>query len=132
MTYQLPNEAFNTNQAARNRVIKAQQFRDHIVQQYKSSYDAMWQTPRTHGDRALTMEQMQAVIDEMQPTMAEILQDSSAFVQFVVDTYPEALQDDNPLFPVRYTGSPYEYTVDQNRIQLTALKSEWEAQDEQA
>lgn len=134
MTYELPTNSFNATEAATNRIIRANQFRDLIVEQYKSGYESMWQTPRTHGDGALTMEQMQAVLNESQATFVDVLTDSAGFVSYLATAYPDALvapdEDTEPLLPARYTSSPYEYTVGQTGIQLTSLKPDWEAQEE--
>lgn len=130
MTYELPTAQFNTLEHAKNRVLSANQFRDHIVEKYKSGYEGMWQTPLTHGDDALTMEQMQAVLNTAQATFAAILTDSAAFVQFVATTYPEALEGDEPLLPERFLSAPYTYTTSETGITLVALRDEWLAPEE--
>ena len=135
MNYELPTETFNSTEAAANRIKRANQFRDLIVQQYKAGYEAMWQTPRTHGDNALSMADMQSVLNQAQATFAAVLTDSAAFVAFIATTYPEALaagtddegNETEPLFPSRYESAPYVYTLDGNGITLVSLKPEWEA-----
>lgn len=130
MTYELPTDQFNALEHAKNRVLTANQFRDHIVEKYKSGYEGMWQTPLTHGDDALTMEQMQSVLNTAQATFAAILTDSAAFVQFVADTYPEALEGDEPLLPERFLSSPYNLTIGESGITLLSLKDAWLAPEE--
>ena len=63
MTYTEPTLDFDANASARSRVKTANQFIDHIVNQYKSNYERFWQTPLTHGDRALSMAEMQGTLD---------------------------------------------------------------------
>lgn len=112
---------------------QANEYRNTLLERYRAGYEAFWQTPRTHGDRALTMEQMQAVIDTAQPTFQTILSDSAAHMADLQARYPAAFVkqegESEPKVPARYTSSAYEYTLDPNgRLVLSSLKPDWQAQ----
>ncbi len=125
--YQLPSEGFDAFAALRPRVSQANQIRDNMVRQWRAGFEAFWQTPRTHGDRALSMEDMQAVLVAGGDTVKNILGDSASFLQFVATSHPEALVaddgDDEALLPARYLSAPYEMN---EAGQLLSLKPEWE------
>lgn len=135
MTYELPAPTFNAIEAASNRIIRSNQFRDLIVQQYKAGYDAMWQTPLTHAESALTMEQMQSVLNAAQSTFLDVLTDSAAFVAFIAEAYPAALvspdEDTEALLPERYLSAPYEYELGPTGLTLTRLKPVWQQPEEE-
>lgn len=134
MTYAIPDQTFNAHEAARNRIIFAGQYKKQRVDNYKSGYEKFWQTPRTHGDSALSTEDMQSVIDQAPAVFAEILSDSAQEVAGIASIYPEALtiqgDADEPLLPERYLSSPYNYEIGPAGITLLSLKPEWEAIDE--
>lgn len=58
--YTIPDRQFNVEEAARNRLIKGQNFQDMLVSEFRSLYDQFWQTPLTHPESPLTLQQMQA------------------------------------------------------------------------
>jgi hypothetical protein len=130
MTYALPTASFDATEATRNRIIRANQFRDLVVAQYRAGYDAMWQTPLTHGEAALTMAQLQLALNNAQATFIDVLTDSAAFVTFIQTQYAEAMTGDDPLLPARYISAPYTYTTGESGITLTALKLAWEAPED--
>jgi len=95
-----------------------------LIQTWINAYEKFWQTPRTHGDRALTKEQVQAFINEDKALIGDILSDSAAFVTFIQASLPDRIGTE--LFPTRYLTSPYE--LDET-LTVGDLKPEWEAQD---
>ena len=95
-----------------------------LIQTWITAYEKFWQTPRTHGDRALTKEQVQAFINEDKALIGDILSDSAEFVAFIQTSHPDRIGTE--LFPTRYLTSPYE--LDET-LTVGDLKPEWEAQD---
>ena len=126
MTYQIPDSQFDAVASARVRATTANNFRVHLVEQYKANFERFWQCPLTHGERALDMAEMQATLDVLGVTAIDILTDSAGFAQYIATAYPEALAGEEPLLPPRFLSSPYEYTADANGITLTSLKTDWE------
>ena len=135
--YTVPEQSVDARESARNRITRANQFHELLIAQYRSAYESYWQTPRTHEDRALTMAQMQSVIDQAQSTMIDVLTRSAKFVAFVADAYPESLLSSGTEgqegfveadFPARYHSAPYNYEITaRGTINLLSLKPEWEA-----
>lgn len=132
MTYQRPEKQFDASAALDARVIQANQYRDNRVKNYKAGYEAFWQTPLTHGDRALSMVEMQAVLDAGQSTVQQILGDSAQEIAKIAELYPEAMTGEDPLLPARFTSSAYNYEVVEGRIVLLSLKPEWEAPSDES
>ena len=116
--------SFDANLNANLRSKEAGAIAEKLLRTYIDGYEKFWQTPRTHGERALSMENIQAMLDAAPAAMNEILSDGANFVQFVATTYPEQVGTD--LFPDRYLSIPYE--VD-GAGRLVSLKPDWESQD---
>ena len=115
---------FDANKAANVRSKEAGATAISLLNTYMSGYEKFWQTPRTHADRALSMEEVQAMISAAPAAMTEILADGAAFVSFVQSTYPEKVGTD--IFPSRYLTSPYNMTEEGVLIDL---KPEWDVQE---
>ena len=116
--------SFDANLNANLRSKEAGAIAEKLLRTYIDGYEKFWQTPKTHGERALSMENVQAMLDAAPAAMNEILSDGANFVQFVATTYPEQVGTD--LFPNRYLSIPYE-TDEAGR--LTSLKPEWEKEN---
>lgn len=97
-----------------------------LLRTYIDGYERFWQTPRTHGERALSMEDVQAMLDVDPVIMMDLMNDGTAFVAFVQASHPDAVGTD--YFPTRYLTIPY--VMDQAG-RLVSLKPEWEAQEVQ-
>ena len=97
-----------------------------LLRTYMNGYDKFWQTPLTHGDRALSMEDVQAMLDVDPVIMVDLMNDGTAFVDFVQSSHPEAVGTD--YFPTRYLTVPY--NMDESG-RLVSLKPEWEAPAEE-
>lgn len=95
-----------------------------LIETWKAAYEKFWQTPRTHGDRALTKEQVQAFINEDKALVGDILTDSAAFIAFLQSSHPDRIGTE--LFPERYLTSPY--PIDET-LTIGDLKPEWEVQE---
>ena len=118
-------EGFDATKAFNVRLKEAGMTAEKLLRTYINGYEKFWQTPRTHGERALTMEQMQAVLAADPVAMQDMMADGTAFVTFVQNSHPEAIPD---YFPERYLTIPY--NMDENGI-LLSLKPEWEVQEEE-
>lgn len=132
--YPVPTESFDAAAAERARKIEAGHAAEKIIEAWKASYERFWQTPRTHGDRALTTTELQQVLDRDKPGFGKILQDSASFLTFIVTSFPEHVgtsdrpvmtedQDEAKLIPSRYLTSPY--PIDQTLTITGPLKPEW-------
>lgn len=122
MKYPEPNQPFDALDHARNKVLRANQFQELVIQQYKSSFEDFWGL-NPEGGTKYSAEEMQAVLDAMpKATAIDILQDSAGFVAYVMQAYPGTLEE-------KYQGSAWDYTIDANGITVTGLKSIWEKQD---
>ena len=121
--------SYNSQKAFNDRVDQANVTRDGIVKLWKDAYEVFWQTPRTHSDKAISMEDLQATIDQNQAEVGKMISDAAEFLSFVTTSYPEAFGDDDSLIPPRYLSSPYNYsgTIGTD-LNLIDLKPEWESQ----
>ena len=118
--------AFDANAMVNLRSKEAGMTAETLLRTYINGYEKFWQTPRTHGDRALSMADLNAMLAAAPAIMTEIQTDGTAFVTFVQSTYPEKVGTD--LFPTRYLTIPY--NQDEFGV-LTSLKPEWEVQEEE-
>lgn len=135
MVYQGQMQSFDGVRAFNARVAFANATRDQIIEQWRLAYDVFWQCPRTHGDRALSLSELQAVLDADQDEVGRMLEDSAAFLAFAQAAYPEAFVDPDPanpeveaMIPPRYLSSPYEVSgIVGVNLSLVSLKSDWES-----
>lgn len=124
MKYPEPNQTFDAIDHARNKVLRANQFQELVIQQYKNSFEDFWGLNPGGGTR-YSVEEMQAVLDAMpQVTAIDVLQDSAGFVAYVIQAYPDVLEE-------KYQSSAWDYTADANGITVIGLKPAWEKQEEQ-
>jgi len=112
------------NALANLRVKEANASAEKLLRTYRDGYEKFWQLPLTHGDRALSMDDAQAMVDAAPAIMNEIIADSQGFVAFVNSSHADKVGTD--LFPNRYLSIPYE--VDANG-RFVSLKPEWDVQD---
>ena len=124
MKYPEPNQTFDAFDHARNKILRANQFQELVIQQYRNSFEDFWGL-NPEGGTKYSVEEMQAVLDAMpQATAIDILQDSAGFVSYVMQAYPGTLEE-------KYQGSAWDYTIDANGITVTGLKPIWEKQEQQ-
>jgi hypothetical protein len=126
-TIESKDEGFNAAAAFNVRVKESGMTAEKLLRTYINGYEKFWQTPRTHGNRALTMEQMQQVLLQDPVAMVDLMNDGTAFVEFVQSSHPEAIGTE--YFPERYLTIPY--VMDENGA-LVSLKPEWENQEEES
>ena len=119
-------EAFDAPKAFNVRLKESSATAEKLLRTYMNGYEKFWQTPRTHGDRALSMEDMQAILAVDPAIMNDLMADGTAFVAFVQASHPDAVGTE--YFPTRYLTIPY--NMDENGV-LLSLKPEWEAQEEE-
>jgi len=113
---------FPVEQTVNVKVKEADQTVTKLLKVYMDGYEKFWQTPLTHGNRALSVDDLNAMLAAAPAIMTEIQNDGTAFVNFVQTAHPEIVGTD--LFPTRFLTIPYEQ--DENGV-LTTLKPEWEA-----
>ena len=118
MPYPTPELQFDALEHARNKILRANQFQEMVIQQYRSAYDDFWGVSEAGGSR-YSVAQMQAVLDAMpQATAQDILQDSASFNSYIQSAYPDAL-------PEKYRNTAFEYTLGPNGITVTGLRDAW-------
>ena len=123
--YPVPDEGFNAPEHARNKILRANQFQQLVLQQWVATYEDFYGLQPSGGSRYTTAE-MQAVIDAMPATTArDIIADSGAFVSFVNTAAPGAIGD-------KYQSPAFEMTDDGNMITVGELKAEWQPKPEEA
>lgn len=110
-----------------------------IITAWKNGFEKFWQTPRTHGNRAITADQLQATFNRDKSGFANILADSAAFRDFIVAQFPEHVgspdrnvmtleEDEAKILPSRYLAAPY--PIDQQLNITGPLRPEWESIDD--
>jgi len=123
MNYPEPTKQFDALDHARNKVIRANQFQELVIQQYKNAFEDFWGLNSDGGSR-YTAQEMQAVLDAMpQSTAIDVLTDAGAFVTYITSAYPDQL-------PEKYQSAAWEYTVGENGIIVSSLKAAWEKQEQ--
>jgi hypothetical protein len=117
--YPVPDEGFNALEHARNKILRANQFQQLVLQQWLATYEDFYGLQPGGGSRYTTA-QMQAVIDAMPAATArDIIQDSGAFVAFVNQAAPGAIAD-------KYQSPAFEMTDDGATITVGDLKPAWQ------
>lgn len=119
--YPVPEETFDAREHARNKVLRANQLQETILQHYRMTFEDFWGVQDPPAGSRYTTEQIQQVINTMnQSVVADMLDDSRAFGQFIEQTYPGAL-------PVKYQSTAFEMTIQGNVISIGPLKDAWKA-----
>lgn len=122
MPYEIPSASFNALNHATNKIIRANQFQELVIAQFKSAYEDFWGVDPVQGGSRYTTQQMQQILDAMPMQAAiDILTDAAEFKTYVNAAYPGQLE-------ARYHESAWNYTIGQNGITLTTLKAEWDVQ----
>jgi hypothetical protein len=133
MPFDVPVQSFDAIEHAKNKVLRANQLEETILQQFKASYEDFWGvsgsdktetvddvpvTTFVGGGSRYSLEEMQSVINAMGATVVEILTAAVGLTQFIEAAYPGVLPD-------RYKTAAFEYTIGQNGITLTKLSDVW-------
>lgn len=122
MPYPIPEDQFDAIEHARNKVVRANQLQELILQQYTSTYQDFWGVSDPPTGSRYTTEQMQQVINAIPQSVAiDMLQDSRAFADFVQSAYPGLLD-------AKYSQSAFAYTLHNgNTIVIGELLPAWQA-----
>ena len=117
--YPLPAESFNAIEHARNKILRANQTQEGIIQQWKSAYEDFYGLLPDGGSQ-YTSEQMQQILAAMPFSVCrDIMTHSAAFVWFVDSAKPRALED-------KYKTPAFEMTDDGMTITVGDLKPSWQ------
>lgn len=119
-------EGFDATKSFNVRLKESSMTAEKLLRTYMDGYDKFWQTPLTHGNRALTMAEVQAMLDVDPVIMQDLMTDGTAFVAFVQSSHPDAVGTE--YFPTRYLTVPY--NMDESG-RLVSLKPEWAAPTEE-
>jgi hypothetical protein len=139
MPFEVPPPVFDPHIHATNKILRANQLEQLILQQFISSYEAFWGvsgssvttevdggavTTFVGGGSIYSVEEIQSVIDAMpMSTAIDILTDAAQLVGFIDSAYPGVLPD-------RYKHAAFEYTIGQAGITFTNLRSVWSVPQE--
>ncbi len=133
MPFEVPTETFNTTEHAKNKVLRANQLEELILQQFKASYEDFWGvsgsdktetiddeqvTTFVGGGSRYSVEEMQGIINTLGATAIEIMTAASGLTAFIDAAYAGVL-------PARYKAAAFEYTLGPSGITLTKLTDIW-------
>ena len=123
--YPLPPDAFNAGEFARNKVLRANQGRAAILQEFISLYNDFWGVSEPGKGSRHTSAEMQQIINIMpQATALQMLSDSNALRDFIVSVAPGVI-------PVAYLDTAFESTVTNSTIIIGNLRPAWQAASEE-
>lgn len=135
MPFEVPTKSFDHIEHAKNKVLRANQLEETILQQFKSLYEDFWgvsgsdKTETVDGVEATTffgtgsrysVEEMQLILNTLGMTAIEIITAAGGLIQFIEAAYPGSLPD-------RYKSAAFEYELTQSGIKLTKLADVWAA-----
>ena len=123
--YPLPPDAFNAGEFARNKVLRANQGRVAILQEFISLYNDFWGVAEPGKGSRHTSAEMQQIINIMpQATALQMLSDSNALRDFIVSVAPGVI-------PVAYMDTAFEATVTNSTIIICNLRPAWQVVSEE-
>ena len=144
--YPVPSVTFDAAESERVRKKEAGDVAITIITAWKNGFEKFWQTPRTHSERAISRDNLQATIDRDPVGFGDILRDSAAFRQHIIDNYPEHVgspnrdtenggmtreEDEAKLLPSRYLVTPFPITIGAGTITIDGpVVPEWDVQQE--
>ena len=120
--YPVPEETFDAREHARNKVLRANQLQETILQHYRATFEDFWGVQNPPAGSRYTTQQMQQIINAIPQSVAiDMLSDSRAFGQFIEQAYPGVLPD-------KYQSTAFETTIHNgNTIVVGPLKDVWKA-----
>lgn len=122
--YPLPPDAFNAGEFARNKVLRANQGRAAILDQYLAMYHDFWGVSEPGKGSRHTSAEMQAIINIMpQATALQMLSDSNGLRDFIVGVAPGVI-------PTAYMDTAFETTITNSTIIIGNLRPAWQAVSE--
>jgi hypothetical protein len=117
--YPLPPATFDPNEWARNKILRANQLQELVLQQFQAAYQDFWGVADPPNGSVHTVQQMQNIINAMpQATALDIMQDSRSFSAYIELAYPGVL-------PAKYQESAFDVTITNNTIIVGNLKPAW-------
>ena len=123
--YPLPPDAFNAGEFARNKVLRANQGRAAILQEFMSLYNDFWGVSEPGKGSRHTSAEMQQIINIMpQATALQMLKDSNALRDFIVAVKPNVI-------PAAYLDTAFESTITNSTIIIGNLRPAWQAASEE-
>ena len=123
--YPLPPDAFNAGEFARNKVLRANQGRAAILQEFISLYNDFWGVSEPGKGSRHTSAEMQQIINIMpQATALQMLKDSNALRDFIVAVKPNVI-------PAAYLDTAFESTITNSTIIIGNLRPAWQAASEE-
>lgn len=120
--YPVPEQTFDAREWARNKVLRANQLQETILEQYRATFEDFWgvQWP-PKGSRHTTAEMQQIINAIPQSVAMDMLQDSQALREFINSAYPGAL-------PTQYQSTAFVVGIHNgNTIVIGELKDIWKA-----
>jgi hypothetical protein len=124
--YPIPPAAFDPVEWARNKILRANQLQELILQQFMAAYQDFWGVADPPNGSVHTVLEMQAIINAMpQATALDIMQDSRGFSAYIESAYPDVL-------PAKYQDSAFDVTITNNTIIVGSLKPAWAAPQTEA
>lgn len=120
--YPVPEQGFNALQWAQNKVLRANQLQQSVLEGYKATFEDFWgvQWP-PKGSRHTTAEMQQIINAIPQSVALDMLQDSQAMRDFINSAYPDALES-------QYQSTAFNVTIHNgNTIVIGELKDIWKA-----
>ena len=123
--YPLPPDAFNAGEFARNKVLRANQGRAAILQEFISLYNDFWGVSEPGKGSRHTSAEMQQIINIMpQATALQMLKDSNALRDFIVAVKPNVI-------PAAYLDTAFESTITNSTIIIGNLRPAWQTVSEE-
>lgn len=120
--YPVPEETFDAREWARNKVLRANQLQQSVLDGFRATFEDFWgvQWP-PKGSRHTTAEMQQIINAIPQSTAIDMLQDSQALRDFINAAYPGVLE-------TQYQSTAFVVTIHNgNTIVIGELKDIWKA-----
>ena len=123
--YPLPPDSFNAGEFARNKVLRANQGRAAILQEFISLYNDFWGVTEPGKGSRHTSAEMQQIINIMpQATALQMLSDSNALRDFIAGVAPGVI-------PTAHMDTAFESTVTNSTIIIGNLRPAWQVVSEE-
>lgn len=117
MPFEVPTSIFNAQEHATNKVLRANQLEQTILQQFKASYEDFWGVSENAGSR-YSVEEMQSILNILGATAIQIMTGAAGLVQFIDLAYPDVLES-------KYKAAAFDYSTGESGVILTGLNSAW-------
>lgn len=120
--YPVPEQGFNALEWARNKVLRANQLQQSVMDGYKATFEDFWGVQWPPKGSQHTTAEMQQIINAIPQSVAlDMLEDSQAMRDFINSAYPGALE-------TQYQSTAFAVTIHNgNTIVIGELKDVWKA-----